>query len=190
MHAKGLVDLNKAKNRRSAISSVIAVLTILVVVLIATSVTFSYLYATNANTQKQTSTETITKTANETVTETRISNQTVTVTTSTYCVQSVAGTLRVIVVQDASGASVEGVEIYGAATDSCGTFSVGPVTTPTNGTVFLAGEVANYFLVANYAGHNYSFTATVYPVTTTNVTLSIPSGNVSTAYSRPFGSNT
>ncbi|MDG7000022.1 MAG: hypothetical protein JRN15_13015 [Nitrososphaerota archaeon] len=182
-------------SHRNGISRVVSVLVIVIIVLGAG---LGYEYATNYNQRQSTvtvqntvtSTKTVTETVNATVIQTKISNQTVTVTTSTYCVQSVAGTLRVMVVQDASRAPVEGVDIYGAASDSCGSFSVGPVTTPTNGTVLLAGDVANYFLVANYAGHNYSFVATVYPVTTTNVTLSIPSGNVSTTYSKPFGSST
>jgi hypothetical protein len=118
---------------------------------------------------------------------TKTETQIIKVTTSTLCFQSVAGLLRISVINDGTKKPVEGVTIYGTGNDSCGTFAVDRSVTPANGSIIVGGSVAQYFLVADYAGNNYSFTTYVRPVTTTNLTLSVPSGNLNVAYSKPFG---
>ncbi|MCL5068263.1 MAG: hypothetical protein M1368_07915 [Thaumarchaeota archaeon] len=163
--------------RLQGISALVSVMVIAISLLTIALVLVSYQYVTTGQ-----------NTVTETMTKTKIVNVTTTVASSTYCVQSAAGTLRIIVVHDGTEAPISGATIYGAETDGCGTFAIDHVNTRTNGTVLLSGDVANYFLVANYAGNNYSFSATVYPIRTTNVTLSIPSGNVSVSYSQPFES--
>ena len=160
------------------ISTLVSVMVVVIMLLTLGLGLVSYHYVTTGQ-----------STITEIFTKTKIVNETTTITTSTYCVQSAAGPLRIIVVHDGTEAPISGATIYGAETDGCGTFAIDPINTPTNGTVLLSGDVANYFLVANYAGSNYSFIATVYPVITTNVTLSVPSGNVSVSYSQPFGSS-
>ncbi|MDG6998779.1 MAG: hypothetical protein JRN15_06665, partial [Nitrososphaerota archaeon] len=80
----------------------------------------------------------------------------------------------------------QGAKISGASTDSCGTYGIAPIVSPLNGTVSIEADVATYFMAVSYGGHNYSFTAQVFPVSTTNVTVFIPSGNVNVSISQPY----
>ena len=103
----------------------------------------------------------------------------VTGTTSTWteCTISAEGSGFYVTVLPDSGQGIQGAQVTG--TSSPCQQDIGAYVTNSTGSVLITPDIASYFLLSiTYQSQNYTVKAPIEPMTTTYVTLRVPSGNV------------
>jgi hypothetical protein len=138
------------------------------------------------NAYQYSSTKTVTETTTTEVTTTEITTELVT-TSYTCIISGQPGGIFLRVLSDSTSQPVSGVVVTAVNTPfQC---DGSPATTKTvdmfttNGTEWLSLPSDNnyqYFIIANYQGHTFTFTATLRPVSETCATLYVPSGRTNT----------
>ena len=120
-------------------------------------------------------------------------------TPSTICEVGVEGAgVFLHIISDSTRQPLSGISVSAVpVANSCfGASRPGPSSYTTNATGWVSLDVsnlqANYFFETSlvYAGRNYSFTLPQGPIETTNATLSLPSGTLSTSLCFATGSKT
>lgn len=110
------------------------------------------------------------------------SGTTVTASTSTECTISAEGTGFYVTVLSDSGQPVQGAQVTGTRVGVGGSTcqqDIGTYVTNSTGSVLITPNIGSYYeLSITYQGNAYAVRAPIEPMTTTYVTLSIPSGNV------------
>jgi hypothetical protein len=105
------------------------------------------------------------------------SGTTVTASTSTECTISSEGSGFYVTVLTDAGQPIQGAQVTG--TSSPCQQDIGTYVTNSTGSVLITPDIGSYYqLSITYQGNAYAVRAPIEPMTTTYVTLSIPSGNV------------
>jgi hypothetical protein len=107
-----------------------------------------------------------------------------TATTSVDCVISSEGSGFYVTVQSDAGQPIQGVQVSGSRVTQTngGTCqqNIGTYLTNSTGSVLITPNIGSYYLLSMlYQGKNYTARAPIEPMTTTYVTLKVPSGNIS-----------
>jgi hypothetical protein len=105
-------------------------------------------------------------------------------TTSIDCVVSAEGSGFYVTVLSDTGQPIQGVQVSGSRVTQTngGTCqqNIGTYLTNSTGSVLITPNIGSYYLLSMlYQGKNYTAKAPIEPMTTTYVTLKVPSGNVS-----------
>ena len=130
-------------------------------------------------------TTTLTRTGitTETSTSAGDTSSTMSTTTSITCIVSAEGSGFYVTVLSDTGQPIQGVQVSGSRVTQTngGTCqqNIGTYLTNSTGSVLITPNIGSYYLLSMlYQGKNYTAKAPIEPMTTTYVTLKVPSGNV------------